>query len=314
MLLYGRSGIGKTAVAWEMAHAIQAGKPVWGFPTVQTNVLFLELDTPFELVQNRWENAEPAYDPNFSIVFQDQSMDYRQLLSPVPDELHAEFATTLRRLHAEQQYGVVFVDAMREIIIGDLSASGIAKRVYDSFHLLFPGATVVYIHHERKSGNSQFGPSDPIFAASGSMEFINTAQVGIQFHKRGRETFLEHRKTQASAEFEPLPISLRPDGVHVYHREVEQQGLVRKLIEEAGDMPRRELDKKIGEFIGKSEKSGRTLRLAIKQAIEAELAAAPAQQEVSPIENIPDSERPANPVPRQAPTESDLGIREVAQA
>lgn len=295
-----------------MAHAIQAGVPLWGFPTVQTNVLFIELDTPFELVQNRWENAEPSYDPNFSIVFNDQSMDYRQLLSPVPDEMHAKFASTLRSLHEEQRYGVVFVDAMREVVIGDLSASGIAKRVYDSFHLIFPGATVVFIHHERKSGNSQFGPSNPIFAASGSMEFINTAQVGIQFHRRGRETFLEHRKTQASAEYEALPISLRPDGVHVYHREAEQMEKVRELILSNAETPRRELDKLIAQFMGKSEKWGRTLRLALKQTMDAEVVATEPQEEV--IENIPSNQRLTDAVPRQATAGIGVAIREAAEA
>lgn len=265
ILLYGRSGIGKTAVCWEMAHAIQDGLPVWGMPTHKTNVLFLEFDTPRPLVQQRWVDAEPPFDINFTCIFEEISIDYRQLLSPVPDDQHTKIIQVLGELHRRKQFGVVFVDALREVVVGDLSNSGIARRVYDAFKMLFPGASIVFIHHERKSAADPKSTPDPLQAAAGSMEFINVAQVALNFRRRGRETWLDHGKTQASAEFEPLPISLRSDGVHVYHRNNERLEVARELIDKNPDTPKRELDKMIGEKLGMTDRSARVIRLGIEQ-------------------------------------------------
>lgn len=264
-MFYGRSGIGKTAVCWQIAQAIQAGSPIWGFPTAQTNVLFLELDTPEPLVQDRWQNGDPPFEPNFTIVFEETSYDYRQFLTPYPDEFHGKVMHDLQRLHRELQFGVVFVDALREVVLGDLSVSGTPRRVYDAFKTLFPGATVVFIHHERKSSMNPMMANDPLHAAAGSMEFINVAQVALQFHKKGRDTWLEHRKSQASAEFEPLPISLREDGVHVFHRHEERFKVAEEIISRNPEKGMRELDKLIGAEFGISDRSARVIRLGLMQ-------------------------------------------------
>jgi hypothetical protein len=264
-MLYGRSGIGKTAVCWEMAHAIQNGITLWGMPTNQTNVLFLELDTPYVLVAERWEKADPKFDPDFSIIFEEVSIDYRQFLSSYPDERHLNIIKLWGGLHERKKFGVVFVDALRHVVPGDLSSSGIARRVYDAFKTLFPNATIVFIHHERKSAADPRQTPDPLQSAAGSMEFINVAQVALNFRRRGRDTWLDHGKTQASAEFEPLPISLREDGLHVYHRHIERYEIAKKIIAEYPTAGMRELDKMIGEKLQMTERSARVIRLGIQQ-------------------------------------------------
>jgi hypothetical protein len=265
-MLYGRSGIGKTAVAWQMAQAIQTGQSIWGMPTKQTNVLFMELDMPDNLAQNRWADADPAFVPEFSVAFDEVSLDYRQFLTPYPDDRHKEVMDKLQMMHQRQQFGVVFIDALREVVPGDLSASGIARRVYDAFKTVFPGATIVFIHHERKGAAANMGPTDPLHAAAGSMEFINVAQVAVQFHRRGRETWLDHGKTQASATFDPLPISLRDDGVHVYHRQAERLKAAEEIIANNPNAKMRELDSLIGARLGISDRAARVIRCGLMQA------------------------------------------------
>ena len=266
VVLYGRPTIGKTAVAWQMAQAIQAGTPLGGLPTTRTNVLFLELDMPMVLAQERWIEADPAFSPEFSIVFEGASIDSFQLVSRVQDERHKEVVATFARLHEKFHYGVVFVDALREVVVGDINVSGIPRRVYDAFRTVFPGASIVFIHHERKTFTSGFGPGDPLQAAAGSMEFMNHATVSLQFHRRGRETFLFHLKSQASAQFEPLPISLAPDGVHVFNRQQERLRQVSAMIHDApAGLSMREMDKLIGEQLGLSDRSVRLIRKGLLQ-------------------------------------------------
>jgi hypothetical protein len=97
------------------------------------------------------------------------------------------------------------------------------------------------------------------------MEFINVAQVTMQFHKRGRDTFLDHRKTQASEKAEPLPISLREDGVNVYHRDAERFAIAADIINNNPSAGMRELDKMIAQRLGISERTARNIRLGIQQ-------------------------------------------------
>lgn len=265
VLFYGRAGIGKSAVTFQMAQAIQLGIPIWGFPTQQTNVLYIELDTPANLVAQRFEKAQPIFEHAYTLVSDEISWDYRQFLSPAPSGESEKIMHTLIDLHKQYQYGVVFVDALREVVPGDLSASGIARRVYDAFKSIFPKASLVFIHHERKSGQQAFGPGDPLQSASGSMEFINVAQVALRFHRKGRDTWLEHGKSQASAEFEPLPISLREDGVHVYNRDQERLDVAVKIITDNPNAGARELDSLIGAQLKCSERTARIIRCGILQ-------------------------------------------------
>lgn len=265
VLFYGRAGIGKSAVTFQIAQAIQRGEPIWGLPTNQTNVLYIELDTPGQLVANRFDNANPPFEHAFTLVTEEISWDYRHFLSPSPPGDSEKVMYCLADLHRKYEYGVIFIDALREVVAGDLSASGLARRVYDAFKGIFPKAALVFIHHERKSGQAVFGGGDPLQSAAGSMEFINVAQVALRFHRKGRDTWLEHGKSQASAEFEPLPISLREDGVHVFNREQERYEVAVRIIADNPQAGARELDKLIGEALRVSERTARIVRTGILQ-------------------------------------------------
>ena len=266
VVLYGKPTLGKTAIAWNIAHAIQSGEPLWGFPTQKANVLFLELDMPMLMVQERWADADPPFEPTFCTVFEDVTIDCTQFLAVRTDERHREIIRIFADLHARYNFGLVCVDALREVVIGDINISGIPRRIYDAFRTIFPGAAILFVHHERKTVAGLFGPPDPLQAASGSMEFMNIAQVAIQFQKRGKDTWLEHLKTQASAQFESLPLSLRDDGIHIYNRNEEKLAIALQIIERAPPgIAMRELDKQIGVAIGMSDRSARVIRLAIQQ-------------------------------------------------
>jgi len=265
VILFGRAGIGKSAITWQMAQAIQDGSPIWGLPTQQTNVLYIELDTPESVMAQRFLTAEPQFTPNFTIVSDEISWDYRQFLSPAPHGEAAEIMYALQDLHKKYSYGVVFIDALRHVVPGDLSASGIARRIYDAFKLIFKSSALVFVHHERKSGQQMFGSGDPLQSAAGSMEFINAAQVALHFYRKGRDTWLDHLKSQATAEMEPMPISLSEDGIYVIHRDQQKNSIVSELLVKHKDLPARELDKIIAEALHVKERTGRTVRLGFLQ-------------------------------------------------
>ena len=269
VILYGRPSLGKTPLAWQIAQAIQLGQPLWGFPVQQTNVLFLELDMPRSLARERWRNADPEFRPEFVACFDDQSIDCVQFLSSRPDERHQGLKHTFLALHTKYKFGLVCVDALREVVIGDLSPSGAPRRIYDAFHAVFPGASTLFIHHERKQGQNMFGPGDPLQSSAGSMEFMNVAQVAIHMHKIGKETFLSHPKSQASIQFEPLPLTIHEDGVHFTNRHEDRQqkalSVMQSVMKARPDIAMRELDAEIGKALGLSARSARIIRAGLVQ-------------------------------------------------
>src|SRR3990167_11071792 len=255
VILYGRPSLGKTPLAWQIAQAIQLGQPLWGFPVQQTNVLFLELDMPRSLARERWRNADPEFSPEFVACFDDQSIDCVQFLSSRPDERHQGLKHTFLALHTKYKFGLVCLDALREVVIGDLSPSGAPRRIYDSFHSVFPGASTLFIHHERKMAATFFGVPDPLQSSAGSMEFMNVAQVALHMHKIGKDTYLSHPKSQASIMFEPMPLRIHDDGVHFTNKHEERaQVAIYVMAATPKDIGMRDLDKRIGVALKLSER------------------------------------------------------------
>lgn len=145
-----------------------------------------------------------------------------------------------------------------------MNPSGLPRQIYDAFHTVFPGASVLFVHHEKKM-QSGFSP-DPLQMSSGNMEFMNVAQIGIHCHKVGKEVYLSHLKTQASAQFPPLPLRIHDDGVHLSSPNEERYQVVLDIIAKSPDsVGMRELDKEIGKALGVSDRTARTIRRGIVQ-------------------------------------------------
>ena len=266
-MLFGRPSVGKTPVCWQMAQAIQTGSPCWGLPTQQSNVLFIELDTPMRLVHERWREADPQFQPEFIIAFESMTIDCMQFLSTYPDERHREIIEAFKSLHAKYQFGLVCVDALRHVVLGDINTGGISRRVYDSFREIFPGSSFLFIHHEKKIQQGNFGAPEAMHLAAGSMEFINIAQVSMQFHKAGKQTYLSHIKTQASAMCPPMPLSVAEDGVWITDKLAERN---QKAIEAIKKAPpgtgKRDLDQLIAKELNISERTARTIKKGLLQS------------------------------------------------
>jgi len=266
IMLFGRPTIGKTPICWQFAQAIQTGQPLWGMPVQQANVLFLELDTPLRLVHHRWKDADPPFEPEFIIAFESMTIDCTQFLSTYPDERHREIVDAFGRIHSKYQFGLVIIDALRHVVLGDINTGGVSRRVYDAFRAIFPGASLLFIHHEKKIQQGNFGAPEPMHLAAGSMEFINIAQVSLQFHKAGKQTYLSHIKTQASEMYPPLPLNIAPDGVWVIDKLAERNDRALKVIVAADPgMGKRDLDRLVAKELGISERTARTIKRGLLQ-------------------------------------------------
>ena len=212
VILYGQPTLGKTPIGWAMAHAVQTGGCLFGIKAQRGNALVCEFDMPIVLVKDRWQKA--GFVPSFSVMFETLGCDTTQLLSAHGDIRHRDMTQILAAYNAEYLPRLIVIDALREVVRGDINTPGVADRIYGCWHALFPEATIVFIHHESKD-KDPFAPTDPLQKATGNMEFVNIAQVGMRLARTKKGVYLSVTKTQASMIPEPRAITIAEDGVTI---------------------------------------------------------------------------------------------------
>jgi RecA-family ATPase len=148
LLLYGRQGVGKSTLAWQLAHALTTGEDWLGHPVAQTgSVVYLNLDMPpreFKMLMRRAGTG--GMPPNERIIV------------PTPDELLSLDVLTGRDYEplqaAIQQASplAIIVDTAADAYvpgrIDDINAE--ARTVIARFRSLVPNGVFVFLLHERK--------------------------------------------------------------------------------------------------------------------------------------------------------------------
>ncbi|MGH7273184.1 MAG: hypothetical protein ACREIQ_01830, partial [Nitrospiria bacterium] len=110
---------------------------------------------------------------------------------------------------------VVFVNTLRKVHDLDDKDSLAVKTVYGAFHDLFPGAALVFVHHEKKSSPDPKMQRIEDEAFSGSQHWIDDAQTALQM-QRGeddRHFSLHNQKSQATRKVRPLYLTLEAGAV-----------------------------------------------------------------------------------------------------
>jgi hypothetical protein len=217
VILHGYPSVGKTPLAWALAQAVAVGGTLFGEKARQGNALLVSFDMPRNLVENRWSKAVPPFKPEFGIVTPEHgsvSVDSYLLTVPWADSKHREIGEVLRAYQDKYKPVFVAIDSLRKVVRGDLNAPGIADRVYEVWHTLFPDATTLFVHHENKD-KDPFGSTPHMQKAKGSMEFVDVAQVGLRMAVGSKGTHLIMTKSQASEMLPPRLVRLAKDGVYI---------------------------------------------------------------------------------------------------
>ena len=211
VFLYGKKSIGKSPLTWHLAQSVSEGTPFFGYP-IQTpgNVLYVELDTPVDLVKPRW----------------------RRLANPRPTSIHLvgfhHLDTLAMDLQCRQYLEIlqtnldprlVIVNTLRKAFHADGNASEIPSQIYGIWRRLFPHATVVFVHHDKKSQiveGVEIAGGDEAF--SGTLAWLNDAQIGLHLtsegHKHKRRVKLEITGSQVGPMTEILHLQLNEDGTN----------------------------------------------------------------------------------------------------
>lgn len=218
VLLYGKFGTYKTPVTFTMAKAVASGESLWGLQVTKASpVLYLEADSPSPVILARLKGILGEVEGlELDVAFQYPGVNIVAASRGIGTVIDKAYYHELWTAHKERNYKVVFVDALRGIHTLDDKESDTPHQVYSALTGLFPGAAIVIVHHDRKSG-----PDDTedmqTESFSGSQAWINHATVGIKVahHNRERsEVTLHHVKSQASELREKLVLRVT-DGTKV---------------------------------------------------------------------------------------------------
>ena len=199
VLLYGKKGVGKSPLTWALAESYATGAPWLGMaPQNLGTTLYIEADTPRLVVSPRMREVMKS--PNIAICFPDGSLAVEQ---------------GWKRLQAETAGlapGLVVINTLRKVHLGDDKTSQTPTMVYTRFKHQWPRACLVFVHHEKKTPSNpdhELGSGEEF---SGSLAWANDAQVvlrlwchaGARVGVQGRETILTMTGNQAAPTAPPL--------------------------------------------------------------------------------------------------------------
>lgn len=260
-LLWGATSTGKSPTTWEMAHSIASGQNFFGLPTQKSRVLYIELDTPEQVVQERLRSRPPS-EGVWWLFSQPLSIPYA---GPEQIELLVEARET-----ASPE--VVFINTLRKVHDLDDKESKAPKLVYSFFQKYFPGAALVFVHHTRKASTDPKAVPQDKESFSGSNHWLDDCQVGIHlesFDGPDHNLRLWHRKSQVSSLLRPMPLALGRDGSTLSSPLFEE---LRKsyefLASGAGQgLLASEIDYKLAKVLETSEATAKRRRLAIENGL-----------------------------------------------
>lgn len=258
VLLWGETSTGKSPLGWHMAAAVGQGIPFFGLPTQMGKVLYIEVDTPQQLVADRLKHIPPSKGVDFLF------------LPPMTIPAPSKDCFSLMQNTSKNLYDLVIVNTLRKVHSLDDKEAQAPKLVYEYFQKMFPGAAIVFVHHTKKTQMDQHG--DKVGrdkeSFSGSMAWENDAQVGIQLvpYKNATEGLnlrLVHHKSQVSAKYKPLGLRLESDGATMACPKAEKLCIVETLLK-SSPLRGTKLDQEISRAIGESDSTAYRLRRLVE--------------------------------------------------
>src|SRR3990172_3408671 len=177
VLVWGGESVGKTPFCLYLARAIGLGEPFFGHAAAVGRVSFIEMDMPPRMTRARLKNLPMPDTVKFTLA-----PEVTRIAEFEEEALRERFAGAI-----EHEPRVVFVDSLRKAHPFDDKVSEAPSRVYFMYKRLFPDATLVFIHHERKSSADDERPGAESY--SGSRAWSNDCQIGFRVSVDRRKAF-----------------------------------------------------------------------------------------------------------------------------
>lgn len=205
VLLHGKRGVGKTQFCLSLANAIVNGRPFLNrFPTLKSRVLKVQIDMTAQIQQLRVQKVMP-------ILHLDNLYYYfPRVLNIAAVDYESPAAIAIRRLEP----ALIIWDTLRKIHRENENSSESTQRVYSKVTALFPEATHLFVHHDRKTVVEQQA-LDPEEAFRGTGDWIDSTDTSMQLvdlrsANPGR-VLLHFHKARTAPRHEKVPTILEMD-------------------------------------------------------------------------------------------------------
>lgn len=140
MVVYGAKKVKKSFLALQIARAVSEGEPLFGIPTRQTMVLYLQFEIALAELQRRMGGKQ----------------GYWYLGSTFKFKLDAGmYIESLRKMLDRVKPGLLILDPFYKILSGDVNDAGDVQYILDMLDDVVVGehqCAVIIIHHENRMG------------------------------------------------------------------------------------------------------------------------------------------------------------------
>ncbi len=182
-LLHGPTSVGKSALVWALANAVQSGTSIFGMEVKQANVLFVSIDMADIPLRIRWfgskkepKSPEDRFDPLFDYV----APPYLSITEDnwFTSPLGVKFRKAL------EPYGFAIFDALGAMV-GNTNDGETATQTHQVLRQLMGVRPYILIHHDRQAIVGSDGlfraPADD--DASGVARWRDLSQHQLHFFK-----------------------------------------------------------------------------------------------------------------------------------
>lgn len=206
ILIAGRTGVGKTAMAFQMAYDLASGSDFYNYNCVKTPVALFVLEGGERKYPGRIAKVKALYPRDTGELIR-----FTRIKSQAPKRAYAEVMGRLDQLPHE---GVVILDGVSRMIEGNQSNSDDAKRFIQRLttHLTDLGRVAVLTLQIVKpvTGKGRISPGD-IYNVKSAVEILEwvTTSMMIEQRKRMVNDYVLHFDKHGIAALEdPTPIEL----------------------------------------------------------------------------------------------------------
>ena len=217
VFLYGKSGVGKSPLSWQLADAVVKGESFLGMEVSGPwPVLYVDVDTRWWTIQERWRAA--GYEPAFDIGVGDGF----DCLSTMWE--FSEVRKTFVDRQATRRYKLVIISTLAKIHHFSFADANAPSEMYLRWQQVFgEECAIMFIHHDKKTttkgeeidDNSLYHITRESF--SGNQQWLDHATTALHLTRRGGDYkfLLEQIKDQGSRKAAPLKCVLGDRGVGV---------------------------------------------------------------------------------------------------
>lgn len=204
--LVGYEGTGKSFYALTMANAI-ATKESWlkTFEVKQkTNVLFLDKENTIAGIQERLLGLSMKGD---NLFFLEYSEHFE--LEGDTDNGFSEFANYLTNFVKKNDIGFVVIDSFVDFMRGNENSSGDTQIFFSAIKKLFPGISVLIIHHAGKPSQGVTRTSSQKARGSSNIQAQAFSSFFIeQIPRRTNEFSIEHTKLRGAQKTKKFKVEM----------------------------------------------------------------------------------------------------------